>query len=227
MKVLLHGGRGTNLALALLLASGVSLLLYAVSMQRTGEIQFTYLPFNLLLAWIPFALALWLIYALRTRLWSSWFCLALTAGWLVFLPNSFYVITDLIHLVDVYPDHIVPSSLMFFSFALTGMLLGYASLWLVHRRLKERLPSRVAFGIVTLTLLACSVAIYIGRDLRWNSWDILANPDGLLFDLSVRLTNPSEYGGIVAVAGGFFVLLLGMYGVLIHMGRVLHASQPN
>lgn len=223
----LHRRHGMDLALALLLASGVSLLLYGVSVQRAGQLLYTYLPFNLVLAWIPLGLALWLSHLLKRRLWSSWLCLALTGLWLVFLPNSFYIVTDLIHLTSVYPEHLVLASVLFFSFALTGLLLGYSSVWLVHRRLLERVSPRAALAAIIVTLLACSVAIYVGRDLRWNSWDVLLSPDGLLYDLSIRFSHPAEYGTIAGVVGGFFVLLSGMYGVLLHLGRVLHASRPN
>jgi uncharacterized membrane protein len=65
------------------------------------------------------------------------------------------------------------------------------------------------------------VAIYIGRDLRWNSWDVLVSPAGLLFDLSDRLIHPTEYHVIFAVAGGFFVLLFGLYVSLLRAIRAV------
>lgn len=211
----------TNMAIALLLASGMSLFLYGVIVQRMGALVFTYLPSNLLLAWIPVLLALWLGKLLRTHLWSSWSALAVTGLWLVFLPNSFYVITDLIHLEGVYPDDLVASAVVFFAFTLTGLLLGYTSVYLVHGWLRARVGARYAFVLIAGVFLLCSLAIYIGRDLRWNSWDVLAHPTGLLFELSDRLIHPSEYGKIATVAGGFFVLLLSMYETLLRAARAV------
>jgi uncharacterized membrane protein len=100
---------------------------------------------------------------------------------------------------------------MFASFVVTGLLLGFTSLYLVHRELLQRLPTNWAGGYVTAILFLCSVAIYIGRDLRWNSWDVLVSPAGMLFDLSDRLLHPSEYGSMLSVSLSFFVLLGGMY----------------
>jgi uncharacterized membrane protein len=147
-----------------------------------------------------------------------------TSLWLIFLPNSFYVITDLIHLKDVYSGDLVATSVTFFAFALTGLLLGYTSVYLVHQRLRERMTSLAALGYVAVVLLVCSLAIYIGRDLRWNSWDVMLSPAGLLFDLSARLIHPSEYRTVFAVAGGFFILLFGVYAALLRAIRAATKS---
>lgn len=210
-----------DIAFALVLATAVSFVLYALTVHRAGQLVYTYLPSNLVLAWIPLGLAVWLSVLLRTHLWSSWPTLTVTTLWLIFLPNSFYMITDLIHLGQVYAGELVPSSTVFFAFALTGLLLGYLSVYLVHLRLRERMKAPKAYGLVILTFLLCSLAVYIGRDLRWNSWDALVSPGGLLFDLSYRLLHPQEYHTIFAVAGGFFVLLGGFYFALLRLTRVL------
>jgi uncharacterized membrane protein len=77
---------------------------------------------------------------------------------------------------------------------------------------------------VAVVLLVCSLAIYIGRDLRWNSWDVMLSPAGLLFDLSARLIHPSEYRTVFAVAGGFFILLFGVYAALLRAIRAAAKS---
>lgn len=227
MKLLRRGLRSlakADIALALLLATVVSLLLYAFTIHRMGQLAFTYLPANLLLAWVPVGLAVWLRRLLRDHLWSDWSALAVTALWLIFVPNSFYIITDLIHLDGVYQADLTAISVMFFAFAVAGLMLGYTSVYSVHQRLRERFSSRVAMSCITGVFLACSLAIYVGRDLRWNSWDVLVSPAGLLFDLSDRLVHPSEYHAIFAVAGGFFVLLLGMYLALLRAIRAVAKS---
>lgn len=202
-----------DLALTLLLASVVSLVLYGYRLHAAGEVAYTYLPWNLLLAWLPLGLAALLTYLLRTRLWSSWLTLIVSTLWLIFLPNSFYIVTDLIHLQEAYSGDIVATAVVFASFVFTGLLLGFTSLYLVHRQLRRRLPAGQAAGYVVLVLALCSLAIYIGRDLRWNSWDVLVSPLGLLFDVSDRLLHPSQYGDILAVSLSFFILLGGMYTV--------------
>lgn len=60
-------------------------------------VNYISLNWNLFLAWIPliFALAAWLL--IQRRTWMP-VILLLLAGWLLFLPNAAYIITDLIHL---------------------------------------------------------------------------------------------------------------------------------
>lgn len=216
-----HGEPKVELLKALMLASLVSFVLYGLAVQRMGWPLFTYLPNNLVLAWAPLLVAILLSKLLRTRLWSDWVPLAVTAVWVVFLPNSFYMITDLIHLDGLYSGDLVSASVVFFAFAMTGLLLGFASVLIVHQRLIERMEYKKTWLLIGLTFLLCSLAIYIGRDLRWNSWDVLLSPSGLLFDISERFMHPSEYGNIFAVAGSFFVLLMGMYVVMLKTLRAL------
>jgi uncharacterized membrane protein len=215
---------GVDIFLTLVFASLVSLGLYAYAVHQAGYWVFSYLPFNLCLAWIPLLLVGALMRLLQHKLWSSWSALLLTIAWIVFLPNSFYMVTDFIHLQSVYSANIVADAVMITSFAFTGLLLGFTSLYIVHRALARRLSFLQAFACVGLILAVCSLAIYIGRDLRWSSWDLLTNPTGLLFDLSDRLLHPSDYGSIFSVAFSFFVLLGGIYLVIWHL---LHITRRN
>jgi uncharacterized membrane protein len=88
----------------------------------------------------------------------------------------------------------------------------------VQHQLYRRFGEEVAAGAAALTLFISSFAIYVGRDLRWNSWDVLTSPFGLLFDLSERLTHPSEYGQVLVVVVPFFVLLAGIYFLARYVG---------
>jgi len=200
-----------NFALALLLATLASLLLYAYGAWRNHSLAFNYLPWNLFLAWLPLLFALRLSYTLPYKLWSSWEALALSLLWLVFLPNSFYLVSDFIHLQDVQRVDVLFDAAMFTSFIYTGVLLGFTSLYLVHRQLRARLSMLASAGWVALVLLLCSCAIYIGRDLRWNSWDVITNPPGLLFDVSDRILHPRAYPQMFTTIFSFFVLLGSMY----------------
>lgn len=165
------------------------------------------LLWNLVLAWIPYLLSLVLVMLLQTRQWSSWLVMAVTALWLGFLPNSFYLITDFIHLYDVPRKDVVFDVLMFSSFLTTGVLLGYTSVGMVHEQLRRRVLPSVAWRIVAGVLLVSSFAIYIGRELRWNTWDIITNPAGILFDLSERIINPFAHTQTFATTLSFFIFL--------------------
>lgn len=209
-----------DLTASLLVSSAVCLVLYAVAIHHYGGLVFTYLPWNLFLAWLPLLLSVLLLWILKRQPWSSWWALLVSLLWLLFLPNSFYMVTDFIHLDGVFSDDLVTAAVLFSAFVFTGLLLGFASLYRVHRELDKRLSAAQSWASVAAIVALCSFAIYIGRDLRWNSWDMLTNPAGLLFDISDRLLHVSEYGSILAVAANFFVLLMGMYVVVWRLTRL-------
>src|SRR5581483_2396758 len=173
----------TQFFLILVTATLVGLGLFAYGAWRNHSLEFDYLIWNLMLAWLPFIFAVRLIDLLKRKLWSSWEALAVSVLWLVFLPNSFYMISDFIHLQDVQRVDVLYDAVMFTSFIYTGVVLGFSSLYLVHMQLSRRLQRLAGGSWIAATLFICSGAIYVGRDLRWNSWDILTNPGGLLFDI--------------------------------------------
>jgi uncharacterized membrane protein len=188
-----------------------------------GKVSFSYLPWNLFLAWIPLGLMALLVRSLRTRSWSSWPMLLLSLVWLLFLPNSFYLVSDYIHLQDIVYGNILYDAILFTMFVFTGLLLGFSSVYMFHVELLKRLSPRRSAVSVGLVFLACSVAIYIGRDLRWNSWDVFSSPAGLLFDVSDRLVRTSNYHDVVGTVAAFFALLGGMYVVGWRLAHVTRA----
>jgi uncharacterized membrane protein len=212
---------------ALAMASAVSLLLFAYGAWRNHSLEFSYLVWNLFLAWLPLLLALRLLVMLRQKRWSSWEGIGWSLLWLVFLPNSFYMISDFIHLQDVRRVDVLYDALMFTGFIYTGVALGFSSLYLIHRQLKRRLPDQPAAAWIAATLLICSAAVYVGRDLRWNSWDILFNPGGLLFDVSDRLIHLSAYPKMLITIASFFILLSSMYFMLWRAIILLQSKPPD
>lgn len=204
----------------------VSLGLYVYGVVKY-DMSYSYLPWNLFLAAVPLIFAVRLVHVLRKKRWSAWEPLGWTLLWLVFLPNSFYMISDFIHLRGVARDEILYAAVQFTSFIYLGVLLGFCSLVLVHHELRRRLKAVAAAGWMGFTLLLCSFAIYIGRDLRWNSWDIIANPAGLLFDISDRLLRPDDYPAMIVTVISFFVLLASLYAVVWSGARMLRLVDPH
>jgi uncharacterized membrane protein len=79
----------------------------------------------------------------------------------------------------------------------------------IRRRLTQLGSTAWLIGVLLLT----SFAIYLGRDLRWNSWDVLTNPGGLLFDISDRLMHPASYPQMLLTVAIFMVLMSSIYGI--------------
>lgn len=208
------------LGFATVVAAG---LLVADSLAN-GSVAHGYLLWNVALAWIPFGLSLWLRRVITRKLWSSWEALLTTILWLIFLPNTFYLISDYVHLPEGDASDTLFQVTLFTSFIFIGVVLGLSGVYIVHRQLLKRLPGNWTALVVAAVLLACSFAVYVGRDLRWNSWDVLINPAGVLFDISARAAHPAQYGAAVAFVAPFFMLLAGIYAVTWAAARVIGAA---
>jgi len=153
---------------------------------------FLFLNWNLFLAFIPWLLtSLVLIYpkTLRNRITI----ILLLGSWLLFFPNAPYILTDLFHLRLKSSMPIWFDLVLILSFAWTGLLFGLLSLWDIERILEKSLNNFwTKFTIISLLFLG-SFGIYVGRYLRWNSWDIIREPFGLFYDIGDRIINPFEH----------------------------------
>lgn len=169
-----------------------------------GTTTFLFLIWNLFLAWVPY----WIALALESVFqWSKskWLALLLLISWLLFFPNAPYILTDLLHLKSRQPIPFWYDLMLFISFAWTGLLLGLLSLYEVQLFLKNHLHSTVSWILTTSAIFLCSFGIYLGRCLRWNSWDILTSPGSLFQDIQLSLTDSMAIK-ITLVFSGFLMI---------------------
>lgn len=221
----LQGGK--RLLAVLALSSLASITLYLISTVRYNTYVFWFLNWNLLLAWLPLLLAIWLVEYLKNNPWFSWPGVFLALFWLGFLPNSFYIISDLMHLNVISTANPLYYAVMMFSFSFNGLMLGFVGIYLIHRELLKRFKPTASHCWIAAILLLCSFAMYLGRYLRWNTWDVVLNPAGVVFDVSDRIVNPVAYGQTFQVTALFFVLLGSMYFVLWNMARAIDPSKSS
>ncbi|MBX4201952.1 DUF1361 domain-containing protein [Candidatus Saccharibacteria bacterium] len=198
------------LATALLSAATLFLLTFRVLL--SGTTRYWFIPENLALAWVALFFAWLLCRNLVNQRWLSWQNLLLTTLWLVFLPNTWYVLTDFVHIqptgeVSQMFDIVLMSLLVF-----TGFSLGIASLFLVHHQLIKRVGGLKSYGLIELAILASSFAVYLGRDLRWNSWDVIKNPGGVLVNVSDRIIDPFGSPRALNITLLFFLMVSVVYG---------------
>lgn len=210
---------------SLALLSLVSIVLLISRMSSSGSSRFGFLYWNLFLALIPLLLAVWLVQRIRLHGWRPWQQLALAGAWLAFLPNSFYMMTDMVHLQANYEADLLFDIVMLTSFMLSGMALGYTGLFLVHTELTKRLSEVRAYGLIAIILLAASFAICLGRYTRWNTWDILLRPAGLLFDVSDRLLYPANYWQTYETTVTLFLVLFAGYAALWEAARLIRGRE--
>lgn len=191
----------------------------------TDSMRYVFLLWNLVLAVLSPLLAWWLVTRVRRYGWLAWQQVVLTILWVLFLPNSFYLITDLVHLRPNYEASVVYDTVLLQSFVIAGLAYGYTSLVLVHRELYKQLRKRTVWLMVSTALLVSSYAIYLGRFSRFNSWDVFISPAGLIFDVSESLLNPGAHKDSYLVTAVFFAVLFTTYVVIWEAMRL--ASRRN
>lgn len=167
-----------------------TLLLLTVRIIITGQLVYIFLAWNLFLAWIPFAISTKLGEKENTSRWKTFLLLFL---WLLFLPNAPYIITDFFHLKQRTPVPYWYDVLLVFSAAFNGLILGLMSLQKVEIFLISKFGSRKTTLVILVSFFLCAFGIYIGRFLRWNSWDIITNPGDIAEDIFDRLINPLDH----------------------------------
>lgn len=207
--------------LSLATAALVCVLLLALGAYTVNSGRYDYLVWNLFLASLPLVFSARLRHILKRKRWSAWESISWSLLWVLFLPNSFYMISDYIHLNEINSADILFNSVVFTAFIFLGVIMGYASVYQVHRELRERFRAVTCAAWLGVLYFATSVAIYIGRDLRWNSWDVLFSPFGLLFDISERVLRPGDYPNMFVTVLFFFALLTSMYAVVWSGAKVL------
>lgn len=180
--------------------------LLALRIARADTFLFTFLVWNLFLAAIPFAasLAFEVLDRYRRVRPLQWACFAV---WLLFLPNAPYIITDFIHLKYRPPVPLWYDVLMLLSCAGAGMLLGYASVMIVHRIVAKHYGVFAGWATALIALFLSAFGIYLGRFLRWNSWEAVTDPLPLFNDIATRIMNPLQYPKTFAVTGLFGIAL--------------------
>ena len=173
---------------------------------------------NLFLAWIPFALAL-LIYDGHRRGARLIQLLALGLLWLLFFPNAPYIVTDFKYLAAMTGKTFLFEGLLIGTAASTGLLLGFMSLYLIQAIVRRAAGARYAWLFVFVALGLSSVGVYLGRVLRWNSWDVFVRPGSLLEELAGALVDPLAHPRPITITILFTSFLLASYAIFYSLAR--------
>lgn len=189
----------------------LTLGLFTLRIIMTGTLRYWFIPENLALAWLGFGLAWLLKQRLAVSRWLSWPNIGLSLLWLIFLPNTWYVMTDFIHVYQTGEINEIYDIMLITSLIFCGFALGLTSLYLVHRELRSRLGALRSYALIEVTLLLSGFAIYLGRDLRWSTWDVLTNPSGLILSISDRIISPFAHRSVLDITGLMFVSLSVVY----------------
>ncbi len=205
---------------ALLFTSSLAVVMWFVRFVYTESFGFFFLLWNLFLAWLPVLFAL-----LARRRGASKVGRWLWGGLsLLFFPNAPYLLTDLLHLGRLGMVPLWYDLIMLLTFALAGLFLGLASLYWLHDLVTRSWNWLAGWLFVLVVLGLSSFGVYIGRFLRWNSWDVFVNPTVLLRDLAGHLLVRSQFLETAVVTLLLTAVFIGAYFIVFALPPQLVAS---
>lgn len=211
------------ISIALLCSTAICAGMLAMRFIYSDSASYYFMVWNLLLAWIPFCIATFM-YVLHVKKRKMRITQLLLGGvWLAFFPNAPYLITDFMHLTLEHFGTQAPlwfDVLMLASFAITGLLLGFVSLYFVQFILRNLYNTTTSWISVFAILGLSSFGIYIGRFMRWNSWDVITQPEPLIYDVLDRVINPLAHPRTVIFTSLYFAFLASSYVVLYALTRL-------
>ncbi|MCU0494094.1 MAG: DUF1361 domain-containing protein [Chloroflexaceae bacterium] len=221
--VVIHRFLAQRLFYPLVLSTMLALGIFAGRVWFTGTWDYRFLVWNLFLAWIPYLFSLWAATTHQRKPGQWWRLLLPGAVWLLFFPNAPYIMTDFVHFPGM--DFVWWYDLAFLaSFAWTGCFLAVASLQQMQALVRAYLGGLMSWLFVLATMGLNGLGIYLGRFLRFNSWDVLAAPDELFRNLARLLLNPHENPRMVGVTLVFAALLFVCYVTVIGTRHMVEES---
>ncbi|KAJ52913.1 hypothetical protein CTM_04648 [Clostridium tetanomorphum DSM 665] len=207
-------------------------LFYFIWILFGGNLKQIYMIWNIILAWVPLEIAMLIYNFTSSRIKKKSkkvIILMLGIIWLLFYPNSPYITTDFIHLsTNKYyfsnPDYKLYSNVppiiynedvsIWLDFinigigVLIGCIVGFLSLYINQSMVKKYYNKFLSWIFVISVNLLSGFAIYLGRFIRWNSWDVILNPKSLMIILFNHVNNQSLYYTIIFGVFSFMLYLI-------------------
>lgn len=208
-------------------STAFSIALVALRIIHTHRFVFVWMIWNLFLAYIPYVISTGLKIKAGQRgsgrKPDRMLFLALSLTWLLFIPNAFYILTDLYHLIDCR-DHRVPEwydLALIFSFAWNGLLLGVLSVRQMEKLLLPMTGSFFGGLFIYLVMGLNALGVFAGRYLRFNSWDIITNPFQLAADILHLIVHPLQNHQAWSMIACYTILLSFIYQMLKKISHAL------
>ena len=208
------------IAFSLVFGSLLSTSMVGARYLYSGRTTFAFMVWNLFLAWLPLCFAALAYHSFSKGERFRVSTVAWGFLWMLFLPNAPYMVTDLMHLRRTGHAPFWFDLIMLLSFGLMGLLLGYISLYLMQDVVTRSRGAITGWAFAICVLGLSAFGIYLGRYLRWNSWDVFLNPHGILQDIAVRFLYPHHYPRTFAMSLLLSVMLTFIYLVLFGLARL-------
>lgn len=174
---------------------------------HTHHISFVFLLWNLFLAWLPYYLIK--RFNKRNNRYFNLFIFALT---ILFLPNAPYILTDLFHLKQGPHAPLWFDLILILSFALAGMFFFILTVKEMLELSKKYFQLKVSQVYIKISIMALSAyGVYLGRYLRFNSWDIVSDPLNLAVQMARSFFGTGHMKETVAMTFTFSIFLFLVY----------------
>ena len=188
-----------------ILALAIVLVLGRVAFAGSG--YFLYLLWNLALALFPFIVSSILLWSVLKGKARPWMLIVGGIIWLLLFPNAPYIVTDVIHLKESHAAPLWYDALMLYTSAWAGMLLALHSLGQIETIIRRYVSEKLTWISLAVLVFISSFGIYLGRYLRWNSWDVVANPHNLYSDIWNVVTTPQTHQDGFLITIVFFIFI--------------------
>ncbi len=148
------------------------------------------------------------------RTWIWWLGLVM---FIAFLPNAPYLLTDIIHLIRGTSSGQISAwaiALIFIPIHIVSILLGFEAyvVSLINQGYylkKQGVPQFILPAELLMHALS-AVGIYLGRFIRFNSWDLVTEPSSVLMTTVNALTTTRPLAVIIIT----FVILTVFYWLM-------------
>lgn len=214
---------------ALSFASGANVALVLARSVWSWDLTNAYLVWNLFLVWLPLVFALLACEEFERTPKRDWRFWAFAGSWLLFFPNAPYIFTDIVHVwrtIFFYtPAHLWADIILIFSTALTGLVLGFLSLYLMQQVVTRMCGRLASWGFIAMVAGLGGFGIWLGRFSRFNSWDVLFRPVALTRGVGGWVLSSLDHPSGVAFPLMFGIFLFLAYLMLYALTH-LKQAQP-
>lgn len=194
----------------LMISVGFGLCLLLARIIYTGEYTFTFLVWNLFLAFVPYFLS-YTLTQYPSLIENKWKFAGIFTVWILFVPNSFYILTDLFHLTQREEAPIWFDLILIISFAWNALLIGILSVRHMEKIFQAMWLYRFDWLFIFPIMWLNGLGVYIGRYMRFNSWDIVSNPFQLAWDIIQLHIYPMDHKGAWGMTICFSIFLTIIY----------------
>lgn len=166
---------------------------------------------NITLSMVPIFLA-----RVLKKTQSYIFQIPLFLLWLVFLPNTLYMLTDVIHVfnpkfglqTNIFQIAGIYLYSMVITLAVLTFVLSLSPVFSKYRVFLRRLSPNSTLLLFLLFSLLVGFAIAMGRFQRTNTWYIFTQPSRVVHDIFAALTDPTVIVIALCYSIGAFVIIL-------------------